>query len=323
MEFRLAFDPPAFQQKIYIHDQIIMVGSCFTDHIHSYFSRYKFSCVDNPHGTLFNPISIFKSIEQYIDNHQINNEDLFSQNGIWNHWDFHSKVSDYEKDMAVNKMNSAISITHDFLKKSKWLIITLGSGFVYEYKQQFIVANCHKVPAADFKKRMLSIQEIEESFKSLYLKIKSFNPELKVVFTISPVRHLRDGFVENNRSKSVLIHTVSNLINDEDILYFPSYELIIDDLRDYRFYAEDMVHPNYQSTQYVWEKFCTACIDGKTRAFMKELDQLNNAIKHKPMHPNSNEHLKFIEKFKQIALDLSSRFPELNWDKELAHFTQN
>lgn len=323
MEFRLAFDPPAFQQKINIHDKIIMVGSCFTDHIYAYFSTYKFNCLDNPHGTLFNPISIFKSIEQYIDNNKIIQEDLFNQNGIWNHWDFHSKVSDYEKEMALNRMNTAISTGHDFLKKSNWLIITLGSGFVYEYQEQFIVANCHKVPAANFSKRMLSIKEIEEAFKCLYLKIKALVPDLKIVFTISPVRHLRDGFVENNRSKSILIHTVSNLINDEDIFYFPSYELIIDDLRDYRFYAEDMVHPNYQSTQYVWEKFCIACIDGKTRAFMKELDQLNNAIKHKPMHPNSNEHLKFMEKFKQIALDLSTRFPELNWNKELAHFTQN
>lgn len=323
MEFRLAFDPPAFRDKINIHDKIIMVGSCFTDHIHAFFSKYKFNCLDNPHGTLFNPISIFKSIEQYIDDDKIRQEELFNQNGIWNHWDFHSKVSDHEINMAVYKMNSAISKAHDFLKQSNWLIITLGSGFVYQYKEQNIVANCHKVPTSDFNKRMLSIQEIEEAFKRLYQKLKTFNPQLKVIFTISPVRHLRDGFVENNRSKSVLIHTVSNLINEQDILYFPSYELIIDDLRDYRFYAEDMVHPNYQSTQYVWEKFCTACIDGKTRAFMKELDQLNSAVRHNPLHPNSNEHLKFMEKFKQITLDLAKRFPDLNWHKELAHFTQN
>jgi hypothetical protein len=199
----------------------------------------------------------------------------------------------------------------------------LGSGFVYEYKDQFIVANCHKVPAGDFNKRMLSFQEIETAFNLLYQKLKAFNHQLKIVFTISPVRHLRDGFVENNRSKAVLIHTISNLINEEDIFYFPSYELIIDDLRDYRFYAEDMVHPNYQSTQYVWEKFCNACIEGKTRAFMNELDQLNNAIKHRPMHPKSVDHIKFMDKYKQITLDLSSRFPALNWHKELAHFTQN
>lgn len=323
MEFRLAFDPPAFQQKITIHDNIFMIGSCFTDHIHSYFSTYKFNCLDNPHGTLFNPISIFKSLEHYINNHVVEQEDLFNQNGIWNHWDFHSKVSDYQKDIAVNKMNTAITNAHFFLKDSNWLIITLGSGFVYEYKDQFIVANCHKVPAGSFRKRMLSFQEIETAFECLYQKLKAFNPQLKIVFTISPVRHLRDGFVDNNRSKAVLIHTVSNLINEKDIFYFPSYELIIDDLRDYRFYAEDMVHPNYQSTQYVWEKFCDACIEGKTRAFMNELDQLNYAVKHKPMHPNSNEHLKFMEKYKQITLDLVSRFPDLNWHKELAHFTQN
>jgi hypothetical protein len=323
MEFRLAFDPPAFDQKIGIHDKIIMVGSCFTEHIHGYFSNYKFSCIENPHGTLFNPISIFKSVQQYIDKEIIEEHTLFNQNGLWNHWDFHSKLSDSGLERATNKMNVAIEKAHFFLKEANWLIITLGSSFVYENQEHNIVANCHKVPATVFKKRLLSIKEIEDAFQLLYENLKSFNPSLKIIFTISPVRHLRDGFVENNRSKAILHQVVGNLINKPDVFYFPSFELIVDDLRDYRFYAEDMVHPNYQATQYVWEKFCGSCIEGKTRELMKEVEQLNTAMKHKPVHPNSKEHLKFKEKFKALAEGLKQRFPAQNWDKEIAHFTNN
>ncbi|MEY3059125.1 MAG: hypothetical protein RLZ10_3062 [Bacteroidota bacterium] len=323
MEFRLAFDPPAFEKKINIHDKIIMVGSCFTEHIHNYFSEYKFSCIENPHGTLFNPISIFKSIQHYIDKTIIDEQSLFHHNGLWSHWDFHSRLSDSKPDLAVAKMNSAIENAHFFLKDANWLIITLGTGFVYEYQAQTIVANCHKVPASSFKKRLLSLQEIEHAFQQLYDQLKSFNPLLNLVFTISPVRHLRDGFVENNRSKAILHHVVGNFINTPDVFYFPSFELIIDDLRDYRFYAEDMVHPNYQATHYIWEKFSVACIDGKTRAFMKDMDQLNNAIKHKPIHPNSQEHIKFRDKFRSITEGLRQRFPTLNWEKEIAYFTEN
>jgi hypothetical protein len=323
MEFRLAFDPPSFEKKITIHDKIIMVGSCFTDHIHGYFSSYKFNCIENPHGTLFNPISIFKSIQHYVDKTSIEEQALFYQNGLWNHWDFHSKLSDSNPERAAVKMNQAIEKTHAFLKEANWLIITLGTSFVYENQEETIVANCHKVPASSFKKRLLSIQEVDEGFQNLYKNLKKYNPSLKIIFMISPVRHLRDGFVENNRSKAILHYVIGNIVNLQDVFYFPSFELIIDDLRDYRFYAEDMVHPNYQATQYVWEKFSISCIDGKTRELMKELDQLNTAMKHKPVHPDTIEHIKFREKFKVIAEGLKQRLPTLNWEKEIAHFTEN
>jgi hypothetical protein len=323
MEFRLAFDPPAFEKKITIHDKIIMVGSCFTEHIHGYFSNFKFSCIENPHGTLFNPISIFKSIQHYIDKTNIEEQSLFNQNGLWSHWDFHSKLSDSSPESTKARMNAAIEKAHIFLKEANWLIITLGTSFVYENQEEAIVANCHKVPASGFKKRLLSIQEIGNSFQHLYLKLKKFNPSINILFTISPVRHLRDGFVENNRSKAILHHVVGDFINTPDVFYFPSFELIVDDLRDYRFYAEDMVHPNYQATQYVWEKFCGSCIEGKTRELMKELEQLNTAMIHKPMHPNTIEHLKFKDKFKALAEELKQRYPALDWDKEIEHFTNN
>jgi hypothetical protein len=322
MNFRIEFDPAVFQNKINVQDRVLMVGSCFTEHIHAYFKSYKFTCLQNPHGTLFNPISIFSAIETYTQNKVLDNESLFNQNGLWNNWDFHSSLSHSDKELALEKMNQSINSAHLFLKETDWLIITLGTSFVYEYENQFIVANCHKVPATKFSKRLLQISEIEKGFEKMMLQIKSINPNIKIIFTVSPVRHLRDGFVENNRSKSILLHVVGEFANNLDVFYFPSYELIIDDLRDYRFYAEDMVHPNYQATKYVWSKFCTACIDGKSRELMKEIDQLNNAIQHKPMHPESNEHMLFIAKFKSMSLDLANRFPKLDWSKELAYFSE-
>ena len=322
MNFRIEFDPAAFQTKMNVQDRVLMIGSCFTEHIHAYFKSYKFTCLQNPHGTLFNPISIFSAIETYAQCKVIDKESLFNQNGLWNSWDFHSSLSHSDKGLALEKMNQSIKSAHSFLKETDWLVITLGSSFVYEFENKFIVANCHKVPTSKFNKRLLRISEIEKRFEKMLLQIKLINPNIKIIFTVSPVRHLRDGFVENNRSKSILLHVVGELVNDLDIFYFPSYELIIDDLRDYRFYAEDMVHPNYQATKYVWLKFCTACIDGKTRELMKEIDQLSNAIHHKPMHPDSNEHKQFIAKFKSLSLDLANRFPKLDWSKELAYFSE-
>ena len=321
MDFRIEFDPPAFQNKIDVHDRILMTGSCFTEHIYGYFSSYKFRCLQNPNGTLFNPISIFKAIASYAKNEKVEASSLFQQNGLWNHWDFHSSYSDTNANDTVSKMNASIDQAHHFLKQSNWLIITLGTSFVYENTQGAIVANCHKVPTAAFKKRLLTSNEIKEAFYQMYQEVKSIHPEMKIIFTISPVRHLRDGFVENNRSKAILLQVVGELVNEEDILYFPSYELIIDDLRDYRFYAEDMVHPNYQATKYVWEKFCASCIEGKTRELMKEIDQLNNAMKHKPMHRDSEEHQKFLLKFSKLSSDLSARFSTLDWSQELAYFS--
>lgn len=323
MEFRLEFNPTSFSEKITIHDKIFLIGSCFTEHMFGYFSSAKFSCLQNPHGTLFNPISIFTALEHYLSHKVIQEDELFMQQGIWSHWDFHSKLSDGDKGQAVNKMNSAIHEANHFLQETDWLIVTLGTGFVYEGIDHQIVANCHKVPGNQFTKRLLTNADIMQSFDSVYTQLKAVNKKLKIIFTISPVRHLRDGFVENNRSKALLHHFVGECVNDKDVFYFPAFELIIDDLRDYRFYAEDMVHPNYQATQYVWEKFCLACIDGKTKAFMKELEQLCHAMKHKPFHPNSQEHLNFREKYKAIAVDLSHRFPALLWDKEIAYFTEN
>jgi hypothetical protein len=322
MQFRLEFEPKALSPKINIDDNIMLLGSCFTEHMNEKLSQFKFNTLQNPHGVLFNPVSISNAIKSYSTLSLVDLADLFFHQGIWNHWSFHSSRSKTDADQTLSCMNNNISAGNIFLQKAGWLIITFGSAFVYEINQNYTVANCHKMPAQVFNKRMLQIDEIVDNYTSLIHDLKVFNPGLKIIFTVSPVRHSREGFVENNRSKSVLLLSIERIISKHaNTFYFPSYELVIDDLRDYRFYAEDMVHPNYIATQYVWEKFAASSIDGKSREIFKELEQINNAVKHRPLHPNSDEHKKFIAKFNSLVESLSIRFPSLNFDFEKQFFT--
>lgn len=323
MDFRLEFIPEQAIDKIKLKDRIFLIGSCFTDHMYEKFISYKFSCIQNPNGTLFNPISIFDALNSYMERKEISENNLFFQQGLWHNWAFHSSRSKIDREEAVKTMNTTINTAHDFFKKSDVLFITLGSAFVYERADGQIVSNCHKMPATSFKKRLLEPEEIKMAFENCLNHIKAFNPVLKIVFTISPVRHLRDGFVENNRSKAVLIHAVDKILKcHPQFSYFPAYELIIDDLRDYRFFAEDMVHPNYQATRYVWDKFCLSFIEGKTREVMKDLDQIKQAMQHRPMHSDSEEHRKFIHKYREIVSSLCARYPEIQLQTELAYFEQ-
>jgi hypothetical protein len=322
MDFRLEFDPPSLSRKIDLDEKIMLVGSCFTEHVYNYLVGSKFCALQNPNGILFNPSSIAKALSRYVENKHIHSSELFEQNSLWNHWDFHSSLSCPSQEESLLRINETISSAHSFLKDAQWLVVTLGSAYVYELNGDQIVANCHKMPASVFTKRLLDPEEIISTYATLIDHLKQFNNTLDIIFTISPVRHLRDGFVENNRSKAVLIHAVDKLTGQHEHLhYFPSYELLVDDLRDYRFYAEDMVHPNYQATRYVWEKFCISAINGRSREVMKELDQLNMAFQHKPMHPNSTEHIKFRNKYKEMAQFLAARFPSIDLNKEINHFS--
>jgi hypothetical protein len=322
MQFRLEFEPKSLLPKINIADNIMLLGSCFTEHMNDKLSQFKFNTLQNPHGVLFNPTSISDAILTYKNLDLVKPESLFFNQGLWNHWSFHSSRSKTEVNESSDFMNSHIKQGNEFLKKADWLIITFGSAFVYEINHHEVVANCHKIPANRFSKRMLQVDEIVESYGSVINEIKEFNPSLKIIFTVSPVRHSREGFVENNRSKAALILSIDKLVSNYlNCYYFPSYELVIDDLRDYRFYAEDMVHPNYLATQYVWEKFAASSIDGKSREIFKELEQINNAVKHRPLHPNSDEHKKFIAKFSALVESLSFRLPSLNFDFEKQFFT--
>ncbi|MDX2048053.1 MAG: GSCFA domain-containing protein [Chitinophagaceae bacterium] len=335
MDFHLALQVKPFSQKISIRDKILLAGSCFTEHIGQELRNYKFSVLENPNGILFNPVSISKSVTSYIENRQYKEDDLFYYNELWTSWQHHSRFSHPVKEEALRGINDSQQKAHAFLKKADWLMLTLGSAFVYElgnatppssysgYLQAGeIVANCHKIPADKFNKRLPGPEEVISVLDNLMHRLFLFNPGLKIIFTISPVRHLRDGFVENNRSKAVLIQAVHQLVDKfEKLFYFPAYELVIDDLRDYRFYAEDMVHPNYAATGYVWDKFTEACIDDESKEMMKEIQKISMAAKHKAFHPSSAQHKQFLAAHLAKAEALQSKHPFLDLSEEISYFS--
>ncbi len=317
MEFRLEFAPKPFDIKINHQQNLLLIGSCFTEQIGTKLANHKFAVLDNPNGILFNPSSIAKSISSYINNKQYTQEELFYQNECWNSWEHHSRFSHPDKKICLAGINESQSKANTFFKNADWLLITLGSAFVYELENKEVVANCHKVPTDKFCKRLLSADEVFTDLQRMIEKAVAFNPQLKIIFTISPVRHLRDGFVENNRSKATLIQTVHQLVEkNNSCFYFPAYELVIDDLRDYRFFAEDMVHPNYAATNYVWEKFIATCIDETSQQLMKEIAVIVAAKNHKPFNPTSEQHKKFLQTNLEKVKKLQQQFLYLNLKEE-------
>ncbi|MBL0182798.1 MAG: GSCFA domain-containing protein [Chitinophagaceae bacterium] len=322
MDFHLEFTPKPFDSKINHRHMLLLVGSCFTEQIGAKLASHKFSVLDNPNGILFNPVSIAKSVTSYIENKKYGKEDLFYQNECWNSWEHHSRFSNPDADECLRLINESQTRANAFLKTANWLLITLGSSFVYELENKNVVANCHKVPTDKFNKRLLSVDEVATGLHAMIEKALAFNPGLKIIFTISPVRHLRDGFVENNRSKATLIHAVHQLVEkNETCFYFPAYELVIDDLRDYRFYAEDMVHPNYAATNYVWEKFIAACVDEPSQQLMKEIAIIVAAKNHKPFNPTSEQHKKFLQTNSEKVKRLQQQYPYINFEEEIQFFS--
>jgi len=322
MEFRLEFTPRPFDQKISHRHKLFLAGSCFTEQIGSKLAAHKFRIIDNPNGILFNPVSITKSLTSYIENKVYTEADLFYNNELWGSWEHHTRFSNVYKDAALSTINASQDAAHQFLKEADWLLLTLGSSFVYELENNQVVANCHKVPTDKFRKKLLSVDEVITTLDGLIYRLKKFNPRLKIIFTISPVRHLRDGFIENNRSKATLINAVHHMVDKfEGLYYFPAYELVIDDLRDYRFFAEDMVHPNYAATNYVWEKFTSACIDEPSQELMKEINIINAAKNHKAFNPASEAHKKFLQNNMERINKLEQKFSYIDFEKEKAYFS--
>lgn len=324
MDFRLEFFPKAFEEKIRHHQKLMLIGSCFTEQIGAKLGAHKFQTYENPSGILFNPVSIARSLGSYICHKNYSAGDLFLNNELWGSWDHHTRFSSTDKNEALQKINAATQQAAVFLKDADWLLITLGSAFVYELENHLVVANCHKVPTDKFNKRILEIEELITELENLVTQLKKYNPGLKIIFTISPVRHLRDGFIENNRSKSVLINATQQLLSNHSALYyFPAYELVIDDLRDYRFFAEDMVHPNYAATNYVWEKFVSCCIDEGAQEIMKEINSINAARNHKAFNPSSEAHKIFLATNLNKIQRMKQQYPYINFNADIQYFTES
>ncbi|MFK7951344.1 MAG: GSCFA domain-containing protein [Ekhidna sp.] len=290
--FKLNFDIPQSEKKITLKDQIYLIGSCFSDEIGSLLKENKFSSLNNPFGTLYNPHSICKLIR----NESSGNEIIDSQ-GVFYHWDSHGQVSGLDESEVISSFENALKQSDKALKEVNWLVITLGTGLVYRLKAtNEIVANCHKIPSNQFSKELLTTNSIVDDFKKTIDYLKGINPELNILFTVSPVRHVKDGLVENNLSKSRLISAVHELVNNHSHLhYFPSYEIMMDELRDYRFYKKDMIHPSEEAVEYVWKKFSDTYFDQEALSFLSEWQKIKSALHHKPFQPHSDKHQQFLK----------------------------
>jgi hypothetical protein len=301
----------------------MLVGSCFTEHIGNYLDEVKFRVLQNPNGILFDPISVCNSLSSYIENKRYDEEDLVYINEVWHSWQHHSRFSGIYKEGVLININKSQQEAHQFLKEADWLLITLGSSFVYKLvENQKTVANCHKAPAQTFIKHLSTIEETVIALDTVLYRLFQYNPHIKVIFTISPVRHLRDGVVENNRSKARLIEAVHHLINKfEKLYYFPAYELVIDVLRDYRFFDIDLAHPNYAATQFVLDKFSESCFNEETRTTMEEIKKLVIARNHKPFNPTSKQHNQFLAAQLKKTLSLKQQYPYLDFEKEVDYFS--
>lgn len=313
-------------------DKIMLMGSCFTEHIGNHLADIRFRILQNPNGILFDPLSVCRSLVSYIEQRQYTTDDLFYLNECWHSWQHHSRFSHPDKETCLGMINAARQAAHDFLLQADWLIITLGSSFAYkladgvdlEFRKgpSHEVANCHKAPAQIFVKHLCTIEETLTALDNTIHRLFHVNPALRIMFTISPVRHLRDGVVDNNRSKARLIEAVHHLVNKFDRLsYFPAYELVVDVLRDYRFYDIDFAHPNYAATQYVLEQFASHCFDSATQQTMEEIRKIMIARNHKPFNPSSQQHKKFLATYLEKTKSVQERFPWLDLSQELSYFS--
>lgn len=289
---------------------MMTLGSCFSANIGEKILKSGFNGLLNPFGIIYNPISIANAIIRIIEKKEYVASDLFYHNSQWISFDHHGKYSSSDSNESLNRINSEISAAHQMLNQHPILLITFGSAHAYEHiNQNQIVANCHKIKASEFTKKLLSVDEIVDQFSELLISI----PHVKVIFTVSPVRYLSDGFFENQISKSILLLSISKLkAKFENVDYFPAYEIMNDDLRDYRFYSDDMIHPSSLAIDYIWSQFRNVFFDTQTQNIITEVETLYKSLNHRFLKNNSEEQKQFIQL--QIAKinQLSNTFPSVN-----------
>ncbi len=314
MEFRTEVPVPEAGFSLGYKSGIMMQGSCFTVNIGNRLKFYGFNTHVNTCGIIFNPVSVYKTLDMLMNKRLYTEDDLTLYNDTWISLNHHGSFSDSDKERCLEKINKEILSGHESLKNASALFITWGTSIVYKHNRtRSIAANCHRLPAGDFKKYRCSTDSIVNIYTELLEKLHSFNPSLKVIFTVSPVRHWRDGAVENQRSKAALHLAVDELTGKFAFAsYFPAYEIVMDDLRDYRFYAEDMIHPGPAAIEYIWEKFASAYIDKKEHEWMKRIEKIRRGLDHRSSGASPDEYRKFLIKLQKETDEISEQNPDID-----------
>jgi hypothetical protein len=295
--FRTGVSIGKSNQQISLKNPILTAGSCFADAIGSRLKKFKFSAMVNPFGVSYNPFSIHKSLLYSIEDQSPAAHAYLENNQIHAHYDFHSQLSALDKNDLTRMLNHAIESTHHYLEHASLIVITYGTAWVYKRVDcGEIVSNCHKMPARNFIKRLMKEDEIVQSFREMNATLLDLNPNARVIVTVSPVRHLKDGLEQNGVSKAILRAACNTLVSEfNNVEYFPAYELMMDDLRDYRFYKPDMIHPSEEAENYIWEKFGEKYFSEDAKNFIKKWESIVSALNHKAFHPSSPGHQIFLK----------------------------
>ncbi len=321
-EFRTVVKLDGYSPLIGVNSRVMLMGSCFAENIGEAFHRNRLPALVNPTGIVYNPFSIARSLELLINNEEILLEDLASHEERWHSFDFHGRFSDVDPDEALRKMNLSLRQGRAFLKEASYLILTLGTAYVYERRDNGkVVANCHKFPDAFFARHLLDYRQIVDQWQVLIDQVRDFNPNLNIVFTVSPVRHWKDGAHGNQVSKSVLFLAIEELGKRFDrVSYFPSYEIILDELRDYRFYDESMLHPSPQAVRYVWSRFGKALLSPEAREYIRQTTKIASAREHRLLGQPTQAYRQFLNKMLALIDEVGTKYSVAHLQNDRLYF---
>lgn len=299
---------------------IMLIGSCFAENIGRKFAEARFSPCTNPFGVLYNPLSVADALTSILTKRSFGPSDLVFDGQLWHSYFHHGSFSDCSKETALQRINRQVELSHNKLLNSKYLFVTFGTAWVYQEKTNgTIVANCHKLPDSRFNRFRLNINEVTERWNSLLAELKNANPNLQVIFTVSPVRHWKDTAHGNQLSKAVLLLAIEEVCRHNGFAkYFPAFELVLDDLRDYRFYADDMLHPNSQAIEYIWEKLQEYCMGPESKEFIKKTSEVTNGLNHRPFNPNNTQYKQFLESLLTKIDLLEIKYPLVSFKNDRA-----
>jgi len=318
MQLQTNVDILPFPFDITHHDKITFIGSCFANNMGQKFTSNKFESLINPYGVLYNPASISQCIDSILSDH-FDETQMIEHEGIWHSFSHHGSFSNTDKKSCLEHINTQRLKAKQHLLQSDILFLTFGSAHIFEYQGR-VVSNCHKLPSKTFTRRRLSVQDIVHTIEGSLAALRQQNPKLKVIFTVSPVRYPKDGMSANSLSKASLLLAIEELCQNEANHYFPAYEIVMDELRDYRFFTEDMIHPNNTAIDYIWEKLEKSCFNSSTLQLCKQIAKITKAAQHRPLNTKTEAHLQFLESMYQKASDLQSKHREIDLSAEIAYF---
>ena len=304
-------------------DSVVLLGSCFSDNMGGKMHGALINALVNPMGTLYNPMSIASGVQRLIECRPMAGQELFMQSGVWNSYDFHSRYSLPDKQVTLDRMNQRIELGHKTLRQAQLLTITLGTAIVYRLRSTGqVVANCHKVPQHEFERKMASVPEMAQVLDGMLTALHQFNPNLRIIFTVSPIRHIADGLDVNSLSKASLRVAIQNAIvsHQEYCDYFPAYEIMLDDLRDYRFYTSDMVHPSDVAVEYIWQAFQATYLDDRSALAVARCERVHKRLQHRPMSANRETVERFNNDTASVVRNLIKEYPYLSQNPELKDF---